>query len=113
MAGCTVVTQNGKLGNIIASNMSVCIALNGNVQYFTHCYGIKALGDEPFFEAGDSGIGVYLICNSSKTLKALGMVFAFSHMMTVVCRLKPIVDIFDITPCLDITLQENTNFEKI
>lgn len=113
MDGCTVVTQNGKLGKIIASNMSLCLAHNGNFQYFKNCYGIKSLRDEPFFEPGDSGAGVYLICNSTKTLKALGMVFASSHMMTAVCRLKPIVEIFDITPCLDIELQENINFEKI
>lgn len=59
---------------------------------FHNCYAIENnTGDQPFFEPGDSGSGVYVIVNEN-TLKPLGIAFANSCSYTAVCNIDQVVE---------------------
>lgn len=59
---------------------------------FCNCYAIENnTEDQPFFEAGDSGSGVYVI-EKENTLKPLGIAFAKSCLYTAVCKIDKIVE---------------------
>lgn len=59
---------------------------------FNNCYAIENnTADQPFFEPGDSGSGVYVIDNKN-TLKPLGIAFAYSCSFTAVCKIDQVVE---------------------
>ena len=63
---------------------------------FYDCFEIGHLGP-PFFSAGDSGSGVFLIDEKDgNRLKALGIAFAQLGTSTAVCRIGHILDAFDV-----------------
>ena len=63
---------------------------------FYDCFEIGNLG-QPFFSAGDSGSGVFLIDEKGgNRLKALGIAFAQLGTSTAVCRIGHILDAFDV-----------------
>lgn len=111
--GNTIVIHNGKRGRLLCK-MTICIpTADREIFFFNDCYAVEPFEDGPFFTLGDSGGAVYVVCNSNKTLKAIGMVFAqcTCYSMTAVCQLKPIVDAFNVTPLLDSALFEKIKYE--
>ena len=109
--GNTIVIHNGKRGRLL-SLMTICVSTaDGEICFFNDCYAVEPFEDGPFFTHGDSGGAVYVFCNSNKTLKAIGMVFAQCNSMTAVCQLKPIVEAFNVTPLLDSALFEKIKYE--
>lgn len=56
---------------------------------FSKCFLVED-DTQPFFEAGDSGSGVFVI-SSDETLKPLGIAFAHSNTFTAVCQIEPII----------------------
>lgn len=64
---------------------------------FYNCYAIENnTADEPFFEPGDSGSGVYVMENEH-TLKPLGIAFANSCSYTAVCKIDQVVEKLNLT----------------
>lgn len=59
--------------------------------FFSKCFLVED-DTQPFFEAGDSGSGVFVI-SSDETLKPLGIAFAYSntYTCTAVCQIEPII----------------------
>lgn len=103
MDGETRVTKRGQAtgityGKLFGKNFSLSIPGTSRGEYFTfnNCYMIK---DEdyqrPFFKAGDSGSGVFLIKNK-RQFKPLGIAFAHDPIQqsTAVCKIKPIITNF-------------------
>lgn len=65
---------------------------------FDFCYEIKnKVGSKPFFEAGDSGSGVYLMDNRGNK-KPLGIAFAYSiNGNTYACKIENVTRAFDLS----------------
>ena len=78
---------------------------HGDMEFiFEDCYLIRDF-QSPFFEPGDSGSGVYLYneYDMPNGLKPLGIGFAWMQHQTVVCKIKDILDAFDISVYLEHT----------
>lgn len=68
--------------------------MSNGYMVFYRCFSVKN-DTQPFFEAGDSGSGVF-VKSSDGTLKPLGIAFAFSDTQTVVCQIEPIIRSLDL-----------------
>lgn len=103
--GNTFVTKTGRTtsttrGKLASENGVVRIPENGKC-IFHNIYTITNLNPEaPFFRPGDSGSGVYLIGENGECNKALGIAFALlfgkQEVQTCVCKIKEIVNAFNI-----------------
>lgn len=102
--GSTFVTKKGRTtgkteGILASENDSVCIRnskVDGKYCIFESCYSIKSLSESPFFEGGDSGSGVFLAGENNECNKALGIAFASGITKTYVCKMREIVEAFNI-----------------
>lgn len=102
------VTKKGKstgvtYGSIDKTNYHTRVesSQKGTFYAFKKCYRIRPLNREIFFEDGDSGAGVFLIDEQTKTLKPLGIGFLKGPVYTCVCRIKHFLDEFQLSICED------------
>lgn len=100
------VTKKGKTtdvtyGHIIKINHSASLRRqNGRYYVFDKCYCIKN-DRKRFLEGGDSGSGVFLIDAENKTLKPIGIGFITGRTYSYVCKIKHVLDKFQLTICKD------------
>lgn len=104
--GKTRVTKRGQTtyityGKLVETNFAINIPKTSRNEWFTfiNCYRIENEDDKkPFFEAGDSGSGVFVIDKDNGQFKPLGIAFASNpiNKITVVCKIEPIITDFDL-----------------
>lgn len=105
--GKTRVTKRGQTtyityGKLVEANFAINIPKTSRNEWFTfiNCYRIENEDDKkPFFEAGDSGSGVFVIDKDNGQFKPLGIAFASNpiNKSTVVCKIEPIITDFDLS----------------
>lgn len=69
---------------------------NGITCSFSSCFSIQNILGTKFFEGGDSGSGVFLEDNEGKQKSAIGIAFAYCGDLTYVCKIKEVVNAFQI-----------------
>lgn len=87
-----IVTKRGKTTGITRGYLTEeTLSFPLNDSYFSCCYAIENINNDPFFLPGDSGSGVYVI-KDRKPKIPLGIAFAFLNSKTAVCNIREIVD---------------------
>lgn len=97
----TGITE-GILRGIYSSARIDSMSTPGHFYYFNNCFGVYDQDDgPPFFEAGDSGSGVFLIQNHM--INPIGIAFARQRFkqLTLVCKIKDIAEKFNLSICQD------------
>lgn len=105
--GETRVTKRGQTtyityGRLVETNFAINIPKTSGIESFTfiNCYRIENEEEQkPFFEAGDSGSGVFMIEKDNGQFKPLGIAFASDLISrsTVVCKIEPIITAFGLS----------------
>lgn len=105
--GETRVTKRGQTtyityGRLVETNFTIKIPKTPRNEWFTfiNCYRIENEDDKkPFFEAGDSGSGIFMIKKDNGQFKPLGIAFAYDpiNRSTVVCKIDPIITAFGLS----------------
>ena len=95
-------TTDQTFGVLVDESFGVCLHDQFNCNrflFFEDCYAIRDFQDSTFFKLGDSGSGVYLYneYDMQNRLKPLGIAFARMKHLTAVCKIKDILDAFDIS----------------
>lgn len=90
------------IGVLVQESFGVCLHDQFNYNrflFFEECYAIRDFQKSIFFKVGDSGSGVYLYneYDMQNSLKPLGIAFARMKDLTAVCKIKDILDAFDIS----------------
>lgn len=64
---------------------------------FQNCFAVEQTDNsQRFFEKGDSGSGVFVIDDNDRSLKPLGIAFAFYCSKTAVCKIGQITNAFKV-----------------
>lgn len=64
---------------------------------FQNCFAVEQTDNsQRFFEKGDSGSGVFVIDDNDRSLKPLGIAFAFLSSKTAVCKIGQITNAFKV-----------------
>ena len=92
----TNVTLGTYDGLCLLAKLCFGIEQNGPYYYFEKCYRILDT-DKEFFQRGDSGSGVFLIDRNSSRIKPLGIAFGRCIGFTLVCKIKHIVERFQLS----------------
>lgn len=72
--------------------------VQGRYYKFENCFAVKKINKETnFFDKGDSGSGVFLIDEKDNSLKPLGIAFAFYRSKTAVCKIRQIINAFNVS----------------
>lgn len=96
------VTKTGRttgetFGNLFSDSGHVAIETPfGITCSFSSCFSIKNISDTKFFGGGDSGSGVFLEDNKGERKSAIGIAFAYCGDVTYVCKIKEVVNAFQI-----------------
>lgn len=90
-------TTGDTIGKLVNKDMPLCVRVHGRIYEFKNCFCVKQINKEPFFEKGDSGSGVYLIDEKDGSLKPVGIAFAFFCSETAVCKIREIVEAFNVS----------------
>lgn len=96
-------TTGDTIGKLVDDSMCVRVystEVHGRYYEFKNCFGVIKTDDETtFFDAGDSGSGVFLIDEKDNSLKPLGIAFAFlrSTRKTSVCKIRQITNAFNVS----------------
>lgn len=122
--GTMAVTKSGRTtGETVGSLQHYVLSVKVDKSFlsrgyfaFFNCYAIGN-SKEIFFKEGDSGSGVSVI-EKDKTLKPLGIAFAYMKSQTAVCRIGEIVDKLDLeivkyNASLAINVPEDGNLEAM
>ena len=101
-------TTEQTIGVLVQESFGVCLHDQFNYNrflFFEDCYAIRDFQDSTFFKLGDSGSGVYLYNehDMQNRLKPLGIAFARMKHLTAVCKIRDILEAFDISVNLEHT----------
>lgn len=104
--------------NILSVRVDESFLSRGFFAFFK-CYAIGNANSQAFFKGGDSGSGVYVIEND-RTLKPLGIAFAYLISQTAVCRIDEIIETLGLeivkycsSPPLNISEDESLEIEDL
>lgn len=85
------------------------LSKKGEIIYLRQCYRIaRQTDDKPFMLQGDSGCGVFLIDEQERILKPLGIGFAITKTHSIVCKIKHVIEYFDLAIYQDAFSKEQT-----
>lgn len=93
-------TTGDTIGKLVDDCLYICVdstKVQGRYYVFEKCFAVKGRDETKFFDKGDSGSGVFLIDKKDKSLKALGIAFAFFQTKTAVCKIRQITDAFNVS----------------
>lgn len=94
-------TTGDTTGKLVGSCMYVCVhstQVPGRYYEFQNCFAVEDLKNGPrFFDKGDSGSGVFVIDENDRSLKPLGIAFAFYCSKTAVCKIGQITNAFNLS----------------
>ena len=111
------VIKKGKISDVtfgyITNSKFPCrwkhLSQKGEIIVLRKCYTIaRQKDDTPFMLKGDSGCGVFLIDEKERNLKPLGIGIAISKTHAVVCKIKHVLDSFDLAIYQDAFSREQT-----
>ena len=111
------VIKKGKIsdvtfGKIYKYNVSCRLkhlSQKGEINVLRKCYTIaRQKDDTPFMLKGDSGCGVFLIDEKERNLKPLGIGIGILGTHAVVCKIKHVLDSFDLAIYQDAFSREQT-----
>lgn len=111
------VIKNGKISDVTFGNKTDFnfsfrwkqLSQKGEIICLRQCYRIARLkGDKPFMLKGDSGCGVFLLDEQERILKPLGIGFGITKTHSIVCKIKHVVEYFDLAIYQDAFSEEQT-----
>lgn len=94
-------TTRDTTGKLVGDCMYVRVyskQVPGRYYEFQNCFAVEQTDNsQRFFDKGDSGSGVFVIDENDKSLKPLGIAFAFYCSKTAVCKIGQITNAFNVS----------------